>query len=156
MNPLDRLDARLLLALDESPDATVSALATTLGVARNTVHARLTRLRSSDVLLQMSRRVDPKALGFSLVAFVSLSISQSTDRQVTQALQQIPAVVEIHSITGDADIWIKVLARSTGDLRQVTSRILQIDGVTRTNTTLSLAEDLSFNLHRLLEQLAAS
>lgn len=154
MDRLDALDARLLLALDDAPDATVSALAAALGVARNTVHARLTRLRATGVLQEMSRRIDPAALGYALVAFVSISISQSTDRQVTQALQQIPQVVEIHSITGDADIWIKVVARTTGDLRQVTSRILQIDGVVRTNTTLSLAEDMPLNLHRLLEQLA--
>lgn len=104
MDRLDALDARLLLALDDAPDATVSALAAALGVARNTVHARLTRLRATGVLQEMSRRIDPAALGYALVAFVSISISQSTDRQVTQALQQIPQVVEIHSITGDADI----------------------------------------------------
>lgn len=155
MDRLDPLDARLLLTLDDTPDATVSALAAALGVARNTVHARLTRLRADGVLGETSRRIDPSALGYALVAFVSISISQSTDRQVTQALQQIPQVVEIHSITGDADIWIKVVARTTGDLRQVTSHILQIDGVVRTNTTLSLAEDMPLNLHRLLEQLAA-
>ena len=44
MSALDSLDARLLLALDDDPDATILALARTLGVARNTVHARFARL----------------------------------------------------------------------------------------------------------------
>ena len=44
MEPVDAIDARLLQALGEEPRATVVALAERLGLARNTVQARLTRM----------------------------------------------------------------------------------------------------------------
>jgi len=43
---VDATDARLLLALSADPRATVLSLAQTLGLARNTVQARLARLES--------------------------------------------------------------------------------------------------------------
>ena len=47
---LDATDARLLQALGEDPRATVIALSQRLGLARNTVQARLARLESSGAL----------------------------------------------------------------------------------------------------------
>ena len=44
---LDSLDGRIILALDKDPEASALALSRTLGVARNTVHARLGRLERS-------------------------------------------------------------------------------------------------------------
>ena len=43
MSLIDPLDARILLALDDDPAATILSLSRTLGVARNTVQARLKR-----------------------------------------------------------------------------------------------------------------
>ena len=56
---LDSLDGRIILALDKDPEASALALSRTLGVARNTVHARLARLERSGALRSFSRRLDP-------------------------------------------------------------------------------------------------
>ncbi|MFC7572965.1 Lrp/AsnC family transcriptional regulator [Klenkia terrae] len=77
VHTLDATDARILLALDEDPSASTMALATRLGLARNTVHARLRRLESDGALQQHSHRVDPHSLGRTLLAFMTLSLSQS-------------------------------------------------------------------------------
>jgi len=59
---LDSLDGRIILALDKDPEASALALSRTLGVARNTVHARLARLERSGALRFFSRRLDTKLL----------------------------------------------------------------------------------------------
>src|SRR5947208_1618532 len=61
MRTMDALDARILLAVDDDPDATTLALAQRLGIARNTLQARLRRLRATGAVGQFSRRVDPAA-----------------------------------------------------------------------------------------------
>lgn len=151
---LDALDARLLLALDADPDASTLALARTLGVARNTVHARLTRLARTGALREPSRRLDPAALGHPLVAFVSLSIDQASGSSATDALAGLPQVVEAHATTGDADVLVKVLARDTADLYRTTAALLALPGVERSSTTISLAELLPTRLGPLLAQAA--
>ena len=61
-------------------------------------------MATEGVLLPFSRRVDLAALGHGLVAFISLSISQTSADLVRQALLRMPEVVEVHDVTGDADL----------------------------------------------------
>ncbi|MFC9017532.1 Lrp/AsnC family transcriptional regulator, partial [Streptomyces albidoflavus] len=60
---VDATDARILLALDEEPRATAVALTERLGLSRNTVQARWSRLERDGALGPFARRVDPAALG---------------------------------------------------------------------------------------------
>jgi DNA-binding Lrp family transcriptional regulator len=151
MSLIDPLDARILLALDDDPEATVLAIARTLGVARNTVQARLKRLARASALRDFGQRVDPAALGYPLVAFVSLEISQTSGDVAAAGLIALPEVVEIHSTTGDADMLVKVVARDTAHLYRVTNDMLTIPGVKRSSTAISLAELLPTRLRALLE-----
>ena len=148
---LDELDSRILLALDDDPDATVLALASTLGVARNTVHARLKRMTAGGALGPFSRRVAPAALGYPLVAFVWIAISQANDSTAMSELAEIPEIVEMHATTGDADLLAKVVARDPQHLHSLTSRMLRVEGVMRTNTALSLVEAMPHRVRGLLE-----
>jgi len=151
---MDAVDARILLALDDDPDATALALAQRVGIARNTLQARLRRLQASGALGQFSRRIDPAALGRSLVAFVSIALTQAGGKRATAALAAVPEVVEVHAITGDADLLVRVVARDTADLHRVTRELLAIPEVERTNTVVSLQEEMPLRLRALLEQAA--
>jgi len=155
MARIDALDARIILALDDDPDATILSLSRALGIARNTVHARLRRLAADGALKPFSQRVDLAALGYELVAFLSLSVSQ-TDPSLVQGLLDIPEVISAHYTTGDADLLVQVVARSTRDLYRVTASILAIDGVNRSSTAVSLVEVIPNRPHALLRAAASS
>lgn len=152
---LDPLDARLLLALDDDPEATVLALARTLGVARNTVHARLQRLTAaSGPVRDYTRRVDPAGLGYPLTAFVLVAVSQADGPSVIGHLAELPEVVQVHCTTGEADLLVTVVARDTADLLRITTAMLGVAGVMRTNTTMSLIEAMPLRVRPLLERIA--
>ncbi|MGG7509708.1 Lrp/AsnC family transcriptional regulator [Plantibacter sp. YIM 135249] len=153
---VDTTDAKILLELDRNPDATILALSRSLGIARNTVHARIRRLTDNGVIGDFSRRVDPAAIGYGLVAFVQISLAQNSGEEAIAGLGGIPEVIEMHSITGDADLLAKVVARNTLDLHRLTGDILGIDGVTRTSTAISLTEVLPMRLDALLGVLVGS
>ncbi|MDP5226444.1 MULTISPECIES: Lrp/AsnC family transcriptional regulator [Arthrobacter] len=150
---LDALDARIILALDKDPEASALALSRTLGVARNTVHARLRRLEEGGALKSFSRRLDPAALGFGLMAFVSLAISQTRAGSVEGGLAAIPEVIEVHATTGDHDLMARVVARDTADLYRVTNQLLEIDGIVRTSTAISVLEIIPARFDGLLNRL---
>ena len=155
MTRIDALDARIILALDDDPDATILALSRTLGIARNTVHARLRRLAADGALKPFSQRVDLAALGYELVAFLSLSVSQ-TDPGIIQGLLEIPEVISAYYTTGDADLLVQVVAQNTHDLYRITTSILAIEGVNRTSTAVSLVEPIPNRPHALLRAAAGS
>lgn len=154
MHLIDTLDARILLALDHDTQATVLALSRELGVARNTVHARLRRLLTDGSLGPFSQRVRTEALGLPLIAFISVAISQSSSQEAMEHVRRIPEIIEMHATTGDADLHVKVAARDPADLHRITNQILSIEGVVRTSTAMSLVEVMPTRTGPLLESAA--
>ncbi|GAB6903549.1 Lrp/AsnC family transcriptional regulator [Kineosporia succinea] len=156
LTPLDGTDARILLALDRDPQATVVALAADTGLARNTVQARLRRMTESGALGRESRRIDPAALGYPLLALVTVSISQRMRVQATEALSALPEVLELLATTGDGDLLARVVARDTADLNRITEMLVDMPGIVRTSTAIVLKEVRPLRLDGLLERLATN
>ena len=151
---LDATDARLLLALSEDPRATVLALSQQLGLARNTVQARLARLESGGVLDPFERRVRPEALGYRLGAYVTVQVVQHSLAEVSDSLAQIPEVLEVIGLSGVADLLVQVVAVDADDLWRITEQVLAIPGVQRTDTNLALRRFVDHRMTPLLQRAA--
>ena len=155
MPTMDATDARLLLALAESPRASVLALSQRLGISRNTVQARLAGLEARGVLGSFERRIDPAALGYPLTAFVSMQLVQQRLSEVAAALDGVPEVVEVLGLSGEVDLLVQVVARDADDLYRIAGHLLAIDGVERTTTSLVMRTLVEHRMAPLLERLAA-
>ena len=154
MPEVDATDARLLLALAEDPRASVMALSQQLGLARNTVQARLARLESNDVLAPLDRRIRPEALGYRLGAYVTVTVVQRSLAEVSHALADIPEVIEVTGLSGVADLLVEVVARDADDLWRITEQLLAIQGVQRIDTALTMRRFIEHRLGPLLERAA--
>ena len=134
----DALDDRLVGVLSDNPRIGVLGAARLLGIARATVQARLDRLVRSGIL-SLEPRVDPARFGFPVSAMVSLELQQShLGVPAAEALEAIPEVTEIHSVSGQADLLVRVVARSNEDLQRVLHEILAIEQVLRTSSSILL------------------
>jgi DNA-binding Lrp family transcriptional regulator len=149
---IDELDARLIRALCETPRAGVMELARQLGVARGTVQARLDKLQQRGVISGFDPDLDLRAMGYDVLAFVSLEIAQGRLADVCQHLREIPEVLEIHSVTGPGDLHCRVVARNNEHLQAIIGRILEVGGIDRTATQIALTEQLRLRLLPLVEQ----
>jgi DNA-binding Lrp family transcriptional regulator len=155
-SPLDATDARLLLALTQDPRASVMALSQRLGLARNTVQARLARLEQSGALASFDRRVLPEALGYRLSAYVTVQVVQRSLAEVSGGLAQIPEVLEVIGLSGVADLLVRIVARDADDLWRITEQVLAIPGVQRIDTALALRRFVDHRVSQLLERAAGS
>jgi DNA-binding Lrp family transcriptional regulator len=153
---VDATDARLLLALAEDPRASVMALSQRLGLARNTVQSRLSRLESTGALAPLDRRVRPEALGYRLAAYMSVQVVQRGLADVSDALAHVPEVLEVTGLSGATDLLVHVVARDADDLWRITEQVLAIDGVQRVDTALALRRFVDHRLTPLLERAAES
>jgi DNA-binding Lrp family transcriptional regulator len=151
---VDATDARLLLALTESPRATVLALAESTGLSRNTVQARLTGLEARGVLASFERRIDPAALGYPLTAFVMVQVTQRMLDEVTAALRDVPEVLEVLGLSGSIDLMVRVAARDADDLYRIAGQLLATYGVERTTTSLVMRTLVDQRTTPLLERIA--
>lgn len=152
MRPLDRTELRLLLALTDDPRATTVALAQRLGVTRNTVQARMTALEAAGVLLPYDRCISEAAIGRPLTAFTTVYATQQKLAHIAADLALIPEVVQVFGLTGPTDLLVRIVCVDTDELFKINERILAVDGVDRTETSIAINEMIPYRLAPLLRQ----
>ena len=136
---IDDLDRRIIEALTGQPRAGILTLARQLGVARNTVQARLDKLLARGIVTGFGPDVDLEELGYTVLAFVTLEIAQGRFPDVVEHLGEIPEVIEVHMVTGIGDLLCRVVARTNDDLGAVLAHVLEVPGISRTTTVLALS-----------------
>lgn len=151
---MDDLDRRLLDLFNAEPRLGVLEASRRLRVARGTVQARLDKLVGSGVITGWGPVLSPEALGYPVTAFLTLEIRQGAGHaNVAEHLALIPEVLEAFTITGDGDMWARVVARSNADLQRVIDLVLDHAGIERSRAVIALATQID---HRVLPLAHAS
>ncbi len=153
MNNLDSTDLRILLELVRDPRIQIGDLATALGIARNTAQTRVRRLLRSGILHSGGREIDLTAVGYDVVAFVTIEVTHRELDGVVGALRLIPQVLEVHEISGRGDVWCRVVATDTHNLQSALRSVLRIKGVIRTETVLALHTHIPYRTEPLISRL---
>jgi len=136
---IDQLDKKILGILQEDGRKSILEIAKDLDVTRATVHARISKLKESGVILGSKVVIDYRALGFGISAYVGIRLSdKARNVAVRDALMAIPGVVEIHAITGSYNMFAKVTVADVGALHDLLTNEMKISGVVSTETFLVL------------------
>jgi len=146
----DAIDLALLRALAEDPRGTYVALAERLGLSRNTVQAHMAQLEAAGAFLPFDRSINPETLGYPLSAFITVSVRQKELARIAERIAEIPEVLQAHGLSGSSDLMVQVVSRDAHDLFRIDGEILAIEGVERTETSLSMGELIPFRITPLL------
>jgi len=143
---MDAREREFVAGLGSATRPNVLELSRRLGIARNTVQARLERLQNSGAITGFGPIVDLGAMGFGVLAFTTLEIAQGGEAAVIAGLTGIPEVLEVHKVTGPGDLLCRVVARTNAHLHAVLEQVLATPGILRTTTALALTTPVS-NMH---------
>ena len=137
---LDRVDLRLLAALQRNARSTYAELGAMVDLKPPAVHDRVKRLESRGFVRRYSAQLDARRVGYELTAFVGAYCTPDLDYDAfTQAVQAFPEIIEIHSVAGDETYMLKVVTRSTSHLDEFLTKLKRVPGVARTRTTIVLS-----------------
>jgi DNA-binding Lrp family transcriptional regulator len=144
---MDEIDGKVIEIFADEPRLGVLEASRRLGIARGTVQARLDKLASAGVITGWGPDLSPEALGFPVMAFLTLEIRQGSGGSgghdaVAAHLSRIPEVLEAYTITGAGDMWARVVARSNADLQRVIDLVLTEPGINRSTTVIALATQI--------------
>lgn len=154
---LDAVDARIVELLEAEPRIGVLEMSRRLSVARGTVQARLDKLTARGAIKGFGPEVVPEAIGYGVMSFVTLEISQRYGHQaVADHLAEIPEVLEAHTITGSGDLLCRIVARSNADLQRVIDQIVGYEGIVRASTIIALAELIAYRTLPLVRAASAT
>lgn len=139
---LDERDLLILRELELDSSRSLRELAESLGMPRTTVQDRINRLRRMGVIKGFTVKLDKAKLGKGTLAFVLVSFmpgSEVSQKALAQEIAMLDNVEEVHLITGEWDILLKVRGSSIkeiGDL--VIDKIRGMHGVARTLTCVAV------------------
>ena len=128
MTELDRIDQKIIDALQREGRLPMTELAQRIGLTTSPCTERVKRLEREGVITGYQARVNPEALGRSLLVFVELTLSSKsaqTLEAVRQALLLEPRVIECHLISGSFDYLVKARLAGMSEYRSLLGSILQ-------------------------------
>ena len=139
---LDRTDLRLLALLQRNGRATNADIAAQVNLSPSACLRRIQRLESAGVVAGYAARLDPKALGLGLQAFVRVQLEKHGApgiERFVRAVQDWDEVVACHALTGDMDYLLHVYVRDLEHFsRFLLDRLLDASGVADVNSSFVL------------------
>jgi Lrp/AsnC family transcriptional regulator, leucine-responsive regulatory protein len=120
----DATNLELLVLLQENPRAPISQLARKIGMSNPAVNERVLRLQESGILSGFRLELNPKELGYQVMAFVRMRPLPGHLNKVAELAQSIPEVTECHRITGEDCFIMKVYLKEISNLDRVLDRFL--------------------------------
>ena len=140
---LDRYDQAILQALQRDGRISNQDLADRIGLSPSPCLRRVRALEDAGIVSGYRALLDAKALGYSLMALIYISMDTHTPERFDnfeQKIRDIPEVLECLMITGqNADYQIKLVVKDMDAFQALLlNRITRIQGVTGVQSSFVL------------------
>jgi Lrp/AsnC family leucine-responsive transcriptional regulator len=121
---IDQIDQKIVGELLEDGRLPIAELGRRVNLSSPAVAERLKRLERTGVITGYRAQVDPRALGYELLAIVRIKPAPRQLPKIPELAAEIPQVVECHRITGEDCFYLKVYLRSIDELSGLLDQFL--------------------------------
>lgn len=139
---VDAVDRRLLGLLAEDATRSYAELGRRMNLSPPAVHERAKRLRETGAVRRTVAVLDPDLIGKPLLAFVHVDTEGWGKTPAMLRLAVLPEVEEIHAVTGDACLILKVRTSGPAALEDLLAHLYAVPGVKRTRSYIALRTHL--------------
>ena len=154
---LDEIDHQILDLLIDNTRTAFTDIAKKLLISAGTVHVRVKKMEDAGIIKGSSLTLDYKKLGYTFIAYIGIFLEKTHQTKfVLQRLEAISFVTVAHITTGKFNIFCKVRAKSTDHAKEIIFLIDDVEGVSRTETMISLEESINDKkrlMHRIFNEL---
>ena len=145
---LDRIDRRILVALQADGRLTNQALSEKVALSPSACLARVRRLETTGVIQGYHARLDPFMVNVGLVLFAEVTLEGHRPDELTlfeQFIATVPEVVEASHLTGAYDYLLKVVVADMPNWTQIAEAITSANvGVDRITTHVLMSKPKLF------------
>ena len=141
---LDRIDVKILRALQANGRLTNAELAVKVSVSPATCHRRTQRLFDVGYITGVRAEVSPAMVGLGTLAMVGVVLDRSTPESFAafeaEALK-MKEVLECNLVAGDFDYLMKIRVRDMADFNKLHGhKLIALPGVRQTRTFFVMKE----------------
>ena len=137
MHEIDTTDREIVDLLMEDGRMPSAQIARRIGdISERSVRYRIERMVSQGII-HISAIPDPRKLGFSVVADVSIEVEPGDVLEVAHKLAAYECVSYVGCATGERDVSVQIVARDNAELYTFVTQVLgNVPGVRRTTTSI--------------------
>ncbi|MDH5779327.1 MAG: Lrp/AsnC family transcriptional regulator [Candidatus Bathyarchaeota archaeon] len=142
---LDEKDIRILRGLQENCKITTKQIAKEINSPITTVFAKIKRMEKLGMIKAYKAVLDARKLDRGTTAFILASFSYGpqeaqeplSQRRLAEQISKLPEVQEVHIITGDWDILMKVKDKNVDAIGKfVIDKLRTVKGIQKTLTCM--------------------
>lgn len=137
---LDTTDLKILEQLQTDAKTPQAAIAERVGLSTPAVNERIRKLEIAGVIHSYVARLTPQAVGMDVSAFVEVYVEKASyETTFIERMQGVREVQEIHHVTGESSLILKVRTQSIESLRALLIDVINAsEGVRQTRTAIVL------------------
>ena len=127
MKELDKTDRKILKLLQQNARIAMTELAEKVGLSTTPVTERVRRLEREGIISGYHARLNPHALGQSLLVFVEIKLRSKSGNIFEDFRREValsPQIMECHLVSGEYDYLIKVRLPDMSAYRDMRGNIL--------------------------------
>jgi DNA-binding Lrp family transcriptional regulator len=136
---LDTKDRTLLGLLAKDATLSYAELGRRVALSPPAVHDRVKRLKRDGAIRGTVAALDGAAIGRPLLAFIQVDTNGWGAKGPFLKMDLEPDIEEVHTVTGDACLLLKVRCRDAQALEDLLARIYAIEGVRGTRSYIALS-----------------
>ena len=140
----DRAERKILAILQENGRIPNVELADQVGLSESPCYRRVKNLERKGVIVGYPALVDRRALGFTVMAFVQVTMEKQPDVRTEafhRCVRDEAHIVECYATSGPHDYLLKVVAKDMDHFSElVLQGILKYPGVLHVDSSFSLTE----------------
>jgi len=143
---IDEKDKAILTLIQENSKLTANQISKKINAPITTVFAKIKRMEEAGIITQYRAILSPQMLNLGTSAFILASVSYTTikvdgtlvsQRDVAEEIARLPEVQEVHIITGDWDLLVKLRAENVEAVGKfVVDKLRRIRGLEKTLTCM--------------------
>ena len=131
-------DRQLIQLLKLNARISVSDLARKLGVSRTTAQQRLNKLENTKIIDGYTVKLGEDVDRSTIQAHANLVIEPNSSTQIVRALEKIPQIEMLFTVSGKIDLIAIVNCQSASALDKCLDEIAAIPGIKSTETAIVL------------------
>ncbi|NHJ12933.1 MAG: Lrp/AsnC family transcriptional regulator [Candidatus Thorarchaeota archaeon] len=144
---IDDTDIQILRLLQRDGRMSLADIAKEIDKGVSTIHARMRRLKTEGVIKQYTAVVDPTKLGRTTLGIILVTVRYRapgqrgvlSQREFCEEIAKHPLVQEVHVLSGEFDVLLKVRTKDVSEMNQfIVDFLREIPAVERTLTMFAL------------------
>ncbi|MCV6603857.1 MAG: Lrp/AsnC family transcriptional regulator [Porticoccaceae bacterium] len=142
---MDKYDAQILHELQVDGRLSNRDLAERIALSPAPCWRRVKRLQDEGFIESYSARINHKKVGLQVIAFAEIVLEDHHPQTIERFLQRVGEsrdILECHSVTGQCDYLLKIVARDMETYEHfLSSQLLAEPGIRSVNTLISMRQN---------------